>query len=200
MKHLFLFTALLLALSQPLSAQKSVYVDSDYILSNVPEYKAAQKQLEDIAAEWQKEIESKLADINQVYKTYQVEKILLSEEMRIKREEDILKKEKAVKELQKKRFGPDGDYFKKQEELIRPIQDKVFNAISSLAEEKNYSMVFDKAGSTTMMYANKRFDISKDVISELGLVPGATDEEDTEETDEEEDGGSGDQPVKLDKP
>ena len=93
MKHLFLFTALLLALSQPLSAQKSVYVDSEYILSNVPEYKAAQKQLEDIAAEWQKEIESKLADINQVYKTYQVEKILLSEEMRIKREEDILKKE-----------------------------------------------------------------------------------------------------------
>ena len=78
MKHLFLFTALLLALSQPLSAQKSVYVDSEYILSNVPEYKAAQKQLEDIAAEWQKEIESKLADINQVYKTYQVEKILLS--------------------------------------------------------------------------------------------------------------------------
>ena len=114
--------------------------------------------------------ETRLAEIDQLYKTFQIEKILLSEEMRIKREDEILKKEKAVKELQKKRFGPQGDFFKKQEELIRPIQDKVFNAISSLSEEKNYSMVFDKAGSTTMMYGNKKFDISNEVIREMGLV------------------------------
>lgn len=201
MKNTFLLSTLILLFSSALSAQKSVYVDSDYILSNVPEYKAAQKQLEDIATEWQKEIETRLAEIDQMYKTYQVEKILLSEEMRIKREEDILKKEKSVKELQKKRFGPEGDLFKKQEELIRPIQDKVFNAISSLAEEKNYSMVLDKAGSTTVMYANKRFDISNEVIREMGLVPGASEDEDAEsEEEDEEDGKSRDQPVKLDKP
>ncbi|MBM3170161.1 MAG: OmpH family outer membrane protein [Bacteroidetes bacterium] len=200
MKYIFLFTAFLFLSSSGLSAQKSVYVDSDYILSNVPEYKAAQKQLEDIATEWQKEIETRLAEIDQLYKTFQIEKILLSEEMRIKREDDILKKEKAVKELQKKRFGPQGDYFKKQEELIRPIQDKVFNAIASLAEEKNYSMVFDKAGSTTVMYGNKRFDISNEVIREMGLVPGAGEPEDSEGTEDEEDGKSGDQPIKLDKP
>ena len=200
MKHLIFFAAFLFIFSSGLSAQKTVYVDSDYILSNVPEYKAAQKQLEGIAAEWQKEIETRLAEIDQLYKTFQIEKILLSEEMRIKREDEILKKEKAVKELQKKRFGPQGDFFKKQEELIRPIQDKVFNAISSLSEEKNYSMVFDKAGSTTMMYGNKKFDISNEVIREMGLVPGAGEQEDDDDTEEEEDGKGGDQPVKLDKP
>jgi len=200
MKHLIFFAAFLFIFSSGLSAQKTVYVDSDYILSNVPEYKAAQKQLEGIAAEWQKEIETRLAEIDQLYKTFQIEKILLSEEMRIKREDEILKKEKAVKELQKKRFGPQGDFFKKQEELIRPIQDKVFNAISSLSEEKNYSMVFDKAGSTTMMYGNKKFDISNEVIREMGLVPGAGEQEDDDNTEEEEDGKGGDQPVKLDKP
>ena len=200
MKHLIFFAAFLFIFSSGLSAQKTVYVDSDYILSNVPEYKAAQKQLEGIAAEWQKEIETRLAEIDQLYKTFQIEKILLSEEMRIKREDENLKKEKAVKELQKKRFGPQGDFFKKQEELIRPIQDKVFNAISSLSEEKNYSMVFDKAGSTTMMYGNKKFDISNEVIREMGLVPGAGEQEDDDDTEEEEDGKGGDQPVKLDKP
>jgi len=200
MKHLIFFAAFLFIFSSGLSAQKTVYVDSDYILSNVPEYKAAQKQLEGIAAEWQKEIETRLAEIDQLYKTFQIEKILLSEEMRIKREDEILKKEKAVKELQKKRFGPQGDFFKKQEELIRPIQDKVFNAISSLSEEKNYSMVFDKAGSTTMMYGNKKFDISNEVIREMGLVPGAGEQDDDDDTEEEEDGKGGDQPVKLDKP
>ncbi len=175
------------------------YVDSDYILSNVPEFKAAQKQLEDISVEWQKEIETKLTEIDAMYRNYQVEKILLSEEMRIKKEDEILAKEKAVKELQKKRFAPGGDFFKKQEELIRPIQDKVFNAISSLAEDKNYSMVLDKAGSTTVMYGNKRFDISNDVIKEMGLVPGAIDDEDSDDEDDPEDEDSKDQPIKIDK-
>lgn len=199
MKNALIFLALSFLLSIPLQAQRMAYVDSDYILSNVPEFKAAQKQLEDISTEWQKEIETKLAEIDAMYRNYQVEKILLSEEMRIKKEDEILAKEKSAKELQKKRFAPGGDFFKKQEELIRPIQDKVFNAISSLAEEKNYSMVLDKAGSTTVMYGNKRFDISNDVIKEMGLVPGATDDEDSDVEDDPEDEGSKDQPIKIDK-
>jgi outer membrane protein len=193
---LFLFALLM---SNAAHAQKMAFVNSDYILSNVPEYKASQKQLDEIAAEWQKEIESKLAEIDQMYRTYQVEKILLSEEMRMKKENEILSKEKAVKELQKKRFAPGGDFFKKQEELIRPIQDKVFNAISRLAEDKSYVMVLDKAGSTTIMYGNKRFDISNEVIREMGLVPGAGTEEDTDDQDLDEEPGSKDQPIKLDK-
>ncbi|MFZ9701294.1 MAG: OmpH family outer membrane protein [Flavobacteriales bacterium] len=199
MKNALIFLGLSFLLSIPLQAQRMAYVDSDYILSNVPEFKAAQKQLEDISTEWQKEIETKLAEIDAMYRNYQVEKILLSEEMRIKKEDEILAKEKSAKELQKKRFAPGGDFFKKQEELIRPIQDKVFNAISSLAEEKNYSMVLDKAGSTTVMYGNKRFDISNDVIKEMGLVPGATDDEDSDVEDDPEDEGSKDQPIKIDK-
>ena len=199
MKNALIFLGLSFLLSIPLQAQRMAYVDSDYILSNVPEFKAAQKQLEDISTEWQKEIETKLAEIDAMYRNYQVEKILLSEEMRIKKEDEILAKEKSAKELQKKRFAPGGDFFKKQEELIRPIQDKVFNAISSLAEEKNYSMVLDKAGSTTVMYGNKRFDISNDGIKEMGLVPGASDDEDSDVEEDPEDEGSKDQPIKIDK-
>jgi outer membrane protein len=199
MKNILFSLGLSVLFSLSMKAQRMAYVDSDYILSNVPEFKAAQKQLEDISVEWQKEIETKLTEIDAMYRNYQVEKILLSEEMRIKKEDEILAKEKAVKELQKKRFAPGGDFFKKQEELIRPIQDKVFNAISSLAEDKNYSMVLDKAGSTTVMYGNKRFDISNDVIKEMGLVPGAIDEEDSDDEDDPEDEDSKDQPIKIDR-
>jgi len=199
MKNVLFSLGLSFLFSLSMQAQRMAYVDSDYILSNVPEFKAAQKQLEDISVEWQKEIETKLTEIDAMYRNYQVEKILLSEEMRIKKEDEILAKEKAVKELQKKRFAPGGDFFKKQEELIRPIQDKVFNAISSLAEDKNYSMVLDKAGSTTVMYGNKRFDISNDVIKEMGLVPGAIDDEDSDDEDDPEDEDSKDQPIKIDK-
>jgi outer membrane protein len=199
MKQAFIFLLSLFLVNSSLYAQKMAFVNSDYILSNVPEYKASQKQLEEIASEWQKEIESKLSEIDQMYRTYQVEKILLSEEMRVKKENEILAKEKAAKELQKKRFAPGGDYFKKQEELIRPIQDKVFNAISRLAEDKNYVMVLDKAGSTTIMYGNKRFDISNEVIREMGLVPGSGTDEDTDEDTDDTEPGSKDQPIKLDK-
>lgn len=154
------------------SAQKFAYVDTDYILESIPDYQNAKKQLNDISIKWQKEIEDKLAEVDKMYKDYQVEKILLSEEMRVKREEDIIKKEKEVKELQKKRFGQDGDLFKKQQELIKPIQDKVYTAIVEISETKGYGMVFDKAGSTTVIYSQKRYDISDDVIRNMGYEPG----------------------------
>jgi outer membrane protein len=155
-----------------LNGQRFAYVNTEYILNALPEYAAARKQLDEVSVKWQKEIEEKLAEVDKMYRDYQVERILLSEEMRIKREEEIIAKEREVKELQRKRFGQGGDLFKKQEELIKPIQDKVFNAIAEIAETKGYAMVFDKAGSTTVIYSGKRFDISDDVLKQLGGQPG----------------------------
>lgn len=170
------------------AAQKFAYVDTDYILNNIPEYTAAKKQLDDISLKWQKEIETKLAEVDKMYKDYQVEKILMTEEMRIRREEEIIQKEREVKELQKKRFGQEGDLFKKQQELIKPIQDKVYNAILEISETKGYGMVFDKAGSTTVIYSQVRYDISDDVIRQLGYSPGENTGGDDDD-EEVEDGG-----------
>jgi outer membrane protein len=168
-----------------LSAQKYAYVDTDYILASIPEYSAAKKELNSISVKWQKEIETKISEVDKMYNDLQVEKILLTEDLRIKREEEIIKKEREVKDLQMKRFGADGDLFKKQQELVKPIQDKVYNAIMELAESKGIGMVFDKAGTTTVIYSQAKYNISDDVIRQMGYVPGANDVED-DVTDEEE--------------
>lgn len=186
MKRVFLFIVFALFFSSGINAQKFAYVDTDYILASLPDYANAKKQLNDISLKWQKEIEEKLAELDKMYKDYQVEKILLSEEMRAKKEEEIIKKEQEVKELQKKRFGQDGDLFKKQQELIKPIQDKVYNAIVEISETKGYGMVFDKAGTTTVIYSQKRYDISDDVIKAMGYEPGII-SDDTNDGDEDED-------------
>jgi outer membrane protein len=168
-----------------LSAQKYAYVDTDYILASIPEYSAAKKELNSISVKWQKEIETKISEVDKMYNDLQVEKILLTEDLRIKREEEIIEKEREVKDLQMKRFGADGDLFKKQQELVKPIQDKVYNAIMELAESKGIGMVFDKAGTTTVIYSQAKYNISDDVIRQMGYVPGANDVED-DVTDEEE--------------
>jgi outer membrane protein len=172
------------------SAQKFAYVDTDYILGNMPEYAAARKQLDDISVKWQKEIEEKLTEVDKMYRDYQVEKILMTEEMKIQREEEIIKKEQEVKELQKKRFGQEGDLFKKQQELIKPIQDKVYQSIVEISETKGYGMVFDKAGSTTVVYSQARYDISDDIIKQMGYTPGQNTDTGDDDDDEEEDGGT----------
>jgi len=169
------------------SAQKYAYVDTDYILNSIPEYSAAKKELNSISVKWQKEIEAKIAEVDKMYNDLQVEKILLTEDMRIKREEEIIKKEREVKDLQMKRFGADGDLFKKQQELIKPIQDKVYNAIMELAESKGVGMVFDKAGTTTVIYSQAKYNISDDVIRQMGYVPGSNDVEDDVQDEEEGD-------------
>lgn len=180
-----LLSILLVLFSYQAFSQRFAYVDTDYILANLPEYISAQKQINEVSIKWQKEIEEKLAEIDKMYKDYQVERILLSEEMRIKKEEEIIKKERDVKELQKKRFGQGGDLFKKQQELIKPIQDKVYNAIVEISETKGYAMVFDKAGSTTVIYSQKRYDISNDVIKQLGYEPGVNTDIENDEDEEE---------------
>ncbi len=150
------------------NAQKFAYVDTDYILKNIPAYESAQEQLEIMSKDWQSEIESQYADVEKMYKEYQAEKVLLTEEMKQKREEEIVQKEKQVKELQKKYFGAEGDLYKKRQELIKPIQDDVFNAIKELASSGSYAVIFDAAGGASMLYSDPKYDKSDDVLQKLG--------------------------------
>jgi outer membrane protein len=168
MKRLIFALIALMAITFTTQAQKFAYVDSDYILQNIPEYNDAQAQLDELSAQFQQEVEAKFSAIDKLYKDYQAESVLLPEEMKKKREEAIVKAEKDAKELQKKRFGKDGDLFKKRQELVKPIQDKIFNAIEQVSQAKNYALVFDKAGGVTMMYADPKYDISDDILEEMG--------------------------------
>ncbi len=172
MKKLFL--AILIACTGfAASAQtKYCFVDSEYILKHIPEYKSAQTQLDDLAAQWQKDVDDRYTEIEKLYKAYQAEQVLLSDDMRAKREQEIIDKEKAVKAYQQQKFGFQGDLFKRREELIKPIQDKIFKTIQKYAEQYSYGVIFDKSGEITMLYASPRLDKSNDIIEKLGFRPG----------------------------
>jgi outer membrane protein len=169
MKKIFFPVALMIMSSSATFAQKFAYVDTEYILAHIPEYKQAQAELDKTSVGWQKEIEAKYAEIDKLYKAFQSEQILLTEDMKKKREADIVGKEKEVKDIQKQHFGVDGDLFKKRQELVKPIQDKVYNAVKELAEKQNYSVIFDKASEMTMLYTNPKYDKSDDVLTSLGF-------------------------------
>ncbi len=149
-------------------AQKMGYVDSDYILSHIPEYKAAQAEIDKTSVDWQKEIEVKYGEIDKLYKIYQAESVLLTDDMKKKRENEIINKEKEVKELQKSRFGVDGELFKKRMELVKPIQDKVYSAVKQVAERGGLAFIFDKAGQVSLLYSNSKYDKSEDVLTFMG--------------------------------
>lgn len=159
-----------LAFSSAALGQKYAYVDTQYILDNIPEFQDAQEELDDMSKKWQKEIEKNYTAVEDMYKKYQAEAVLLPDDIKIKREEEIVNKEKEVKDLQKKYFGPEGDLYKKRQELVQPIQEKVYNAIEAIATTQNYSFVFDKSGGVTLLWANPKFDISDDVLDEVGTV------------------------------
>jgi outer membrane protein len=144
------------------------YVDTDYILSQIPEYKAAQSELDKTSLQWQKEIDAKYAEVDKLYKAYQADAILLTDEMKKKRENEIVNMEKEAKDLQKQRFGVDGELFKKRQELVKPIQDKVYNAIKAVAEKSGLGFILDKSGQVAILYANNKYDKSDDVLSYLG--------------------------------
>lgn len=150
-------------------SQKFAYVNTDYILGRIPAYDAAQKQLDRLSEEWQKEIEGKRAEIEKIYKDYQAERVLLTEEMRTKREDEIMQREKDVKELQKKYFAPDGQLYKKRQELVKPIQDDVFTAVKELAAEGGYSMIFDVSAGPTILFTDPKYDKSDDVLKKMGI-------------------------------
>jgi outer membrane protein len=164
--------AILLASFTGLKAQKIGYVDTDYILKHIPEYAAAQTELNDLSNKWQKEADDKMGEIEKLYKKYQAEQVLLSDEMRKRREEEIIQKEKEAKEFQRKKFGYEGDLYGRRVELLRPIQDKVYDAVNKVAEEGGYAILFDKTSDLVMIYTNPRYDKSDAVITKLGLKPG----------------------------
>ena len=157
----------LLSLSTLTHAQKFAYVDSDYILERIPEYASAQDQIEKLSLNWQSEIEEFYQEIDLMYKKYQADKILLTQEMKNKRESEIINKEKEAKELQRQRFGPEGDLYKKRQDLMKPIQDKVYNAIQDFSNEKRYDIIFDKSSNLIMLFSNPDLDKSDDILKML---------------------------------
>src|SRR5690606_9241282 len=174
MKTIWRTLAIVLLMSSTfsLSAQKIGYVDTEYILENIPEYKEAQAELDKLSIEWQKQLERRYAEIDKMYKNYQAEQILLTEDMKTKREEEIIKKEKEAKEYQKQKFGVDGELFKKRQELVKPIQDKVYQAVQDVANVSGLDIVFDKSSGLTMLYSNSKYNKSDAVLKKLGYTPG----------------------------
>jgi outer membrane protein len=167
MKKIIIIMAVLFS-AITISAQKFAFIDSDYILNNIPSYKSAQDQLDKLSDTWQKEVESVYADIDKMYRDYQAEKVLLTEEMKKKKEDAIVAKEKEVKELQKKYFGQDGALFKKREELVKPIQDEIYRAVKEMAVEGGYSVIFDSSAGANMLYTDPKFDKSDAILQKLG--------------------------------
>jgi outer membrane protein len=149
-------------------AQKFAYVDTDYILNKIPEFKQAQDKLDALSADWQKEIENKYADVELMYRAYQQEQVLLTDEMKSKREDAIIAKENDAKNLQQKYFGPTGNLHTKRQELVKPIQDKIHDAIQQLAANNKYAIIFDSSSDLIMLYKNNNLDKSDKVLDLLG--------------------------------
>jgi outer membrane protein len=166
-----LFLTFVIALSvQAAFAQKFGYVDSEFILSKMPAYTAAQKEVDKLSENWQKDIETRYKEIDKMYKSYQAEEVLLTEEMKKKRQDAIVDKEKEVKEYQKTIFGFEGQLFKKRQELIKPVQDEVYEAIEKVAKQKQLQIIFDKSGGLVMLYTNPVHDYTEFVLEALGLA------------------------------
>jgi outer membrane protein len=151
-------------------AQKFAYVDTDYILNNIPEFNQAQDKLDEISKQWQEEIEAIYAEVDKMYRDYQTQEVLLMDEMKTKRENAIIAKEKSAKDLQKKRFGPNGDLYAKRQELIKPLQDKVYDAIQQLAANSKYAVIFDSSSDLIMLYSNPNLDKSDKILKNMGYI------------------------------
>lgn len=150
--------------------QKIVYVDSEYIMDNIPEYADAQAELEALSAQWQKEVKAAFDKVEEMYSKYQTEKLLLSEDQKSAREQAIIAKEQEAKNLQMQYFGSEGQLYQKRTELVQPIQEKIYTAMQEIAQTKNYAFVLDLASGTSVLYASDKNDISDDVLDQLGSV------------------------------
>ena len=167
MKKILLIAVFIVAAGAAM-AQKYAYVDTEYILSNISDYTAAQDRLDEISSQYQGELEKMHSEIEKMYQDFQSQSTLLSEDLKRKREDVIISREKEYKALQRKYFGPEGDLSQQREALVKPIQDKVFNAIQDLATQGDYAVIFDKAGGATLLYTNPKFDLSDQVLQKLG--------------------------------
>jgi outer membrane protein len=152
-------------------AQRLGFVDSDYILKHIPDYTAVQKQLNSLSDEWQKEVDGKFQAVDRLYKAYQADAVLLTPDMKKRREDEIALKEKEAKDFQLKKFGPEGELTQRSNALIKPIQDRIAKAVQAVAESEGLDMIFDKNSEVIMLYANPRYDKSAEVLTKLGLKP-----------------------------
>jgi len=169
MKKIVMLLFAVASISMTSYAQRVAYVDVGVILTSMPEYGSAQRTLDQTAEKWKQEIETEYAKIEEMYRRYQAEQVLLSDKARKQREDEIVEKEKAVRGMQQKRFGPEGELFKKRQELVKPIQDKVYNAIQEYAAEKSLDLIFDKSSGVSIIFANPQYDKTKDILKKLGI-------------------------------
>lgn len=171
MKRIFFLIILALLMVAPKSeAQKfaAAYLDMQYILKNLPQYETANEQLSMISKRWQKEIDAAQQEVQILTSNYQTEQIFLSADMKKKREDEILEKERYVLELKRKYFGEDGEWYKKRESLLKPIQEEIYNAVQEIATEKKYDVVKDRSADPSLIYMSSRLDISDQVLEKLG--------------------------------
>lgn len=171
MKKVLLIAAIIIGTLCTAEAQRFAYVNTDYILDNIPEYKKAQDQIDKITQDWRAEVDKKQKEVDELYRAFQNEQYLLSEEQKKTRIAEIESKEKAIKDFQKSKFGYEGELFQKRQDLIKPIQDKVYEAIEKYARERGYDFIFDKSSSTTILWANPENDKSDEIIKKLGFTP-----------------------------
>lgn len=164
-KRIVLALLLITAVTVNLNAQRFVYVDMEYILENLPEYTSAQAQLDQIAENWRAEIATKMEDVENSYKRFQSEQVLMNEKMKADKIAEIEAKEKGVKDFQRDKFGPSGELFKKRQELIKPIQDKIYKQIQIMAQEKSYDFIFDKSSGLQMLFASDKYDKSAVILA-----------------------------------
>ena len=163
-KITFLFLLLTLGTMTTLSAQRVAIVDITRVLEEMPDYRNAQTELDNIAAQWRQEIALEYDQIKAMYNKYQAEQVLLTEEARKKKEDEIMEREKAVRDLQKEKFGPEGALFRKRQDLVQPIQERVYAAIKTYAEDRGFDFIFDKGGSSGLIFSNAEFDKTEDII------------------------------------
>ncbi|TXT33453.1 MAG: outer membrane protein [Chitinophagaceae bacterium] len=168
-KTMLLFLAVLCMSMGVQAQQRYAIIDTKFILSKVPEYKEADKKLQQLGEQWQKEIDDKQAALDKMYKNYEAEQVMLTDDLKKKREDELFVKEKEVRDLQKKRFGYEGDLFKERQKLVKPIQDKVYNAIQKIAIARFYDFILDKSEGITVIFADPKLDKSDDVLREMGI-------------------------------
>lgn len=169
MKNIMLAACLIFAVAFTAEAQRYAIVDTKYILDKIPDYKEAQKSLDQSSEQWQREIDQKQAELDRMYRNFEAEQVMLSEDLKKKREDELFMREKELRDLQRKRFGFEGDLFKRRQELIKPIQDKVYTAIQKIAANRQYDFILDKSEGITVIFADPKLDRSEDVLKELGV-------------------------------
>ncbi len=165
---ILLLLAIIISASS-VQAQRYAVIDTKYILNKMPEYQDADKKLQLASEQWQKEIDNMQADLDKMYKDYDAEQFMLTDDLKKKREDELFNKEKEVRDLQKRRFGYQGDLFKEREKLVKPLQDKLYNAVQKIAVARGYDFILDKSEGITVIFADPKLDRSDDVLRELGI-------------------------------